>query len=65
MTKVKAIKKIPIIPPASSAFEDLLAMALGKVPARAGMLLCIALAAATYLILLPLDYAWFTVLGKL
>jgi hypothetical protein len=29
------------------------------------MLLCIALAAATYLILLPLDYAWFTVLGKL
>nr|WP_275943509.1 hypothetical protein [Citrobacter freundii] len=32
---------------------------------QAGMLLCIALAAATYLILLPLDYAWFTVLGKL
>ena len=31
MTKVKAIKKIPIIPPASSAFEDLLAIELGKV----------------------------------
>ena len=31
ITKVNAIKKIPIIPPASSAFEDLLAMALGKV----------------------------------
>ena len=29
--KVKAIKKIPIIPPASSAFEDLFAMELGKV----------------------------------
>ena len=31
MTKVSAIKKIPINPPASSAFEDLLAMELGKV----------------------------------
>ena len=31
ITKVSAIKKIPIIPPASSAFEDLLAMELGKV----------------------------------
>lgn len=41
------------------------AMALGKVPARAGMLLCLALAAVTYLVLLPLDYAWFRVLGKL
>ena len=31
ITKVKAIKKIPIIPPASSAFEDLFAIELGKV----------------------------------
>ena len=31
MTNVKAIKKIPMIPPASSAFEDLLAIELGKV----------------------------------
>ena len=31
ITSVKAMKKIPIIPPASSAFEDLLAMELGKV----------------------------------
>ena len=31
ITKVKAIKKIPINPPASSALEDLLAMELGKV----------------------------------
>ena len=31
ITKVSAIKKIPIIPPASSAFADLLAMELGSV----------------------------------
>ena len=31
ITKVKAMKKIPIIPPASSAFEDLLAIELGNV----------------------------------
>ena len=53
----------PLLPYQASPI--VVAMALGKVPARAGMLLCIALAAATYLILLPLDYAWFTVLGKL
>ena len=31
ITNVKAMKKIPMIPPASSAFEDLLAIELGKV----------------------------------
>ena len=31
ITNVKAMKKIPIIPPASSAFEDLLAIELGNV----------------------------------
>ena len=31
ITRVKAMKKIPIIPPASSAFEDLLAIELGSV----------------------------------
>ena len=41
------------------------AMALGKVPARAGMLLCLALAAVSYLLLLPLDYVWYQALGKL
>ncbi|KAA1337285.1 Di-and tricarboxylate transporter, partial [Escherichia coli] len=30
-----------------------------------GMLLCLALAIATYLVLLPLDYLWFSVLGRL
>ncbi|HAT7504758.1 MULTISPECIES: SLC13 family permease [Citrobacter] len=53
----------PLLPYQASPI--VVAMALGKVPARAGMLLCIALATATYLLLLPLDYLWFSVLGKL
>ncbi|EFV4612359.1 citrate transporter [Salmonella enterica] len=53
----------PILPYQASPI--VVAMALGKVPAKAGMLLCLALAALTYLVLLPLDYAWFRVLGKL
>lgn len=53
----------PLLPYQASPI--VVAMALGKVPARAGMLLCLALAVVTYLILLPLDYAWFSVLGKL
>ena len=53
----------PLLPYQASPI--VVAMALGKVPARAGMLLCIALAVATYLVLLPLDYAWYNLLGKL
>lgn len=53
----------PLLPYQASPI--VVAMALGKVPARAGMLLCLALAVATYLVLLPLDYVWFNVLGKL
>ncbi|EBD3739361.1 citrate transporter [Salmonella enterica] len=53
----------PILPYQASPI--VVAMVLGKVPAKAGMLLCLALAAVTYLVLLPLDYAWFRVLGKL
>lgn len=53
----------PLLPYQASPI--VVAMALGKVPARAGMLLCLALAAVTYLVLLPLDYAWFRVLDKL
>lgn len=53
----------PLLPYQASPI--VVAMALGKVPARAGMLLCLALAAVTYLVLLPLDYARFRVLGKL
>ena len=53
----------PLLPYQASPI--VVAMGLGKVPARAGMLLCIALAVATYLVLLPLDYVWFSLLGKL
>lgn len=53
----------PLLPYQASPI--VVAMALGKVPARAGMLLCLTLALATYLLLLPLDYLWFTILGKL
>lgn len=53
----------PLLPYQASPI--VVAMALGKVPARAGMLLCLALAVATYVVLLPLDYLWFSVLGRL
>jgi len=53
----------PLLPYQASPI--VVAMALGKVPARAGILLCLALAVATYLVLLPLDYLWYQILGKL
>lgn len=53
----------PLLPYQASPI--VVAMALGRVPARAGMLLCLVLAVVTYLVLLPLDYAWFNLLGKL
>jgi di/tricarboxylate transporter len=53
----------PLLPYQASPI--VVAMGLGKVPAKAGMLLCIALALATWLILLPLDYLWFSLLGKI
>ncbi|MBB1202283.1 citrate transporter [Enterobacteriaceae bacterium 89] len=53
----------PLLPYQASPI--VVAMALGKVPARAGMLLCLALALASYLLLLPLDYLWYQALGKL
>ncbi|WP_446028647.1 SLC13 family permease [Lelliottia amnigena] len=53
----------PLLPYQASPI--VVAMGLGKVPAKAGMMLCLALAVATWLVLLPLDYVWFSVLGKL
>jgi len=53
----------PLLPYQASPI--VVAMGLGKVPAKAGMLLCLALAVATWLVLLPLDYLWFSVLGQL
>lgn len=52
----------PLLPYQASPI--VVAMGLGKVPARAGMQLCLALAAVSYLILLPLDYAWYQLLGN-
>ncbi len=52
----------PLLPYQASPI--VVAMGLGKVPARAGMLLCLALAAVSYLILLPLDYARYQLLGN-
>lgn len=53
----------PLLPYQASPI--VVAMGLGKVPAKAGMVLCLALAAASYLVLLPLDYLWYLALGKL
>ncbi len=41
------------------------AMGMGGVSARDGARLCLAVAAVTALVLLPLDYLWFRVLGRL
>ncbi|MDF7679496.1 SLC13 family permease [Enterobacteriaceae bacterium ESL0689] len=47
----------PLLPYQASPI--VVAMALGKVPARAGIVLCLSLAAASYLLLLPLNYLWY------
>jgi len=38
---------------------------MGGVPARDGLRLCLALALVTFVVLVPLDYAWFVVLRQL
>ncbi|WP_058913676.1 SLC13 family permease [Entomohabitans teleogrylli] len=53
----------PLLPYQASPI--VVAMALGKVPPRAGVALCLALAVITWLVLLPLDYGWFRLLGQL
>ncbi len=40
-------------------------MALGKVPLRHALRLCLVLAALTFVLLVPLDYLWFSMLGWL
>lgn len=51
----------PILPYQSSPI--VVAMGMGKVPARDGLVLCLLMAAITFLVLTPLDYLWFRLLG--
>ncbi|BDH44035.1 hypothetical protein TUM12370_00790 [Salmonella enterica subsp. enterica serovar Choleraesuis] len=53
----------PLLPYQASPI--VVAMAMGRVPARMGLKLCLALAVLTWLFLLPLDYGWFRLLGML
>lgn len=53
----------PLLPYQSSPI--IVAMGMARVPAREGIRLCLALSAVTFLVLVPLDYAWFSLLGWL
>ena len=53
----------PLLP--YQASPVVVAMGMGQVPARDGIRLCLALAATTFLMLVPLDYAWFKLLGQI
>ena len=51
----------PVLPYQASPI--VVAMGMGRVPAREGIRLCLALAAITFAILMPIDFAWFRLLG--
>lgn len=51
----------PVLPYQASSV--VVAIGMGAVPARDGVRLCLALAAVTFVVLMPLDYAWFALLG--
>lgn len=51
----------PLLP--YQAAPIVVAMGMGGVPARDGLRLCLAVAAVTLLVLAPLDFAWFRLLG--
>ncbi|MET7242116.1 SLC13 family permease [Methylobacterium sp. EM32] len=53
----------PLLPYQASPI--VVAMGMGRVPARDGALLCLAVAAVTFVVLVPLDYLWFRALGRL
>ncbi len=53
----------PLLPYQASPI--VVAMAMGKVPSHEGVKLCLALAAITFIGLVPLDYGWFRLLGWL
>ncbi len=51
----------PLMPYQASPM--VVAMEMGKAPVRDGLKLCLALALLTFVLLVPLDYAWFRLLG--
>lgn len=51
----------PLLP--YQAAPVVVAMGIGKVPARDGLKLCLLVAAITFVVLIPLDYLWFRCLG--
>lgn len=51
----------PLLPYQASPI--VVAMGMGKVPARDGLKLCLVTAIATWVLLVPLSYLWFRVLG--
>ena len=52
----------PVLP--YQAAPIVVALAMGKVPTGDGIRLCLVLAAITFGLLVPLDYAWFALLGQ-
>ncbi|MEN3931103.1 SLC13 family permease [Microvirga sp. W0021] len=51
----------PVLPYQSAPIA--VAMGMERVPMRDGMKLCLAIALITFLVLLPIDYFWFSLLG--
>lgn len=51
----------PLLP--YQAAPIVVAMGMGRVPTRYGVMVCLALAAVTCVVLVPLDYFWFRILG--
>jgi di/tricarboxylate transporter len=51
----------PLLPYQASPI--VVAMGMARISARDGIKLCLALAGVTYLVLIPLDYGWFKLLG--
>lgn len=51
----------PLLP--YQAAPIIVAMGMGKVPARDGLKLCLVIAIATYILLVPLAFFWFRLLG--
>ena len=51
----------PLLP--YQASPVVVALAMGKVPARAALSVCLVLALCTFVVLLPIQYGWFRLLG--